>query len=175
MNRFRLFPPALALLFAVGCAGEEGAGTSPAPGPASGPAPSAPTLPVAPKPEAPAPAPEAKDDAAPAPTPPAEENKDEEKKAEEKPSLEAPKAEAGAVELSDEELANIKQLPADEQPLALKQAVCPVSDEHLGAMDAPIKVTAEGRTFFLCCKSCNDDVKSNPKAVLEKLDKLAKK
>ena len=35
----------------------------------------------------------------------------------------------------------------------------------------PIKVDAEGRTFYLCCKSCEDDVKKDPKGVLAKLDK----
>jgi YHS domain-containing protein len=38
-------------------------------------------------------------------------------------------------------------------------------------MDKPIKVTAEGRTFFLCCESCEDKVKSDPKGVIAKLDK----
>jgi YHS domain-containing protein len=176
-NRFRLFPSALALSLAIGCAGEEGAApaSAPSPGPAPAPAPSAaPKAAEPPKEAAPAPKEEAKDQA-PAPTPAADEKKAEDKKAEEKPSLEAPKADAGAAKLSDEELANVKKLPAGEQDAAIAQAVCPVSDEHLGAMDTPIKVTAEGRTFYLCCESCNGEVKSDPKAVIAKLDKLAKK
>jgi hypothetical protein len=92
------------------------------------------------------------------------------------PSLEGPKADAGpgdgkAVTLAGPEVANIKKLPADEQDAALKQLVCPVSGEHLGSMGVPVKVSAEDRTFYLCCKSCQDDVKSDPKGVIAKLDK----
>ena len=54
---------------------------------------------------------------------------------------------------------------------ALKQAVCPVSGEHLGSMGTPFKITAEGRTFYLCCDGCVDKVKEDPKGVLAKLDK----
>jgi hypothetical protein len=92
------------------------------------------------------------------------------------PSLEGPKTDAGsgdskAVKLTDAQMANIKELPADEQAAALKQAVCPVSGEHLGSMGTPVKVSAENRTFYLCCKSCQDDVKADPKGVIAKLDK----
>jgi len=92
------------------------------------------------------------------------------------PSLEGPKTDAShddgkPVQLTDAEIATIKTLPAVEQDLALKQAVCPVSGDHLGNMGAPFKIVAEGRTFYLCCKSCVDDVKANPKAVIAKLDK----
>jgi hypothetical protein len=95
------------------------------------------------------------------------------------PSLEGPKSDAGsgdgnAVKLTSSEEANIKKLPADEQEAALKQLVCPVSGEHLGSMGAPLKVTAENRTFYLCCKSCQDDVNADPKGVIAKLDKKCK-
>ena len=60
---------------------------------------------------------------------------------------------------------------AAEQDLALEQAVCPVSGEHLGKMGMPFKTAAGGRTFYLCCKNCEDDVKADPKAVIAKLDK----
>ena len=86
------------------------------------------------------------------------------------PAKEAPKG-ASNVKLTDEEVAEIKKLPAGEQVQALKQAVCPVSGEHLGEMGTPIKVTAEGKAFFLCCKSCKADVEKDPKAVLAKLPK----
>ncbi len=66
-------------------------------------------------------------------------------------------------------------MPAAEQEQALKQAVCPVSGEHLGAMDKPIKISAEGRTFFLCCDNCEAEVKKDAKAVIAKLDAKAAK
>ena len=81
----------------------------------------------------------------------------------------APKA--AAVSLSEDEVAEIKKLPAADQPLALAQLVCPVSDENLGSMEKPIKVTAKGQTFFLCCSGCEKKLKSDPDAVLAKLKK----
>jgi hypothetical protein len=77
---------------------------------------------------------------------------------------------AGAGGPSNDQLAAIKELPADEQPLAIKQNVCPVSGEALGSMGKPFKVSAEGRSFYLCCKSCEKELKADPKAVLAKLD-----
>lgn len=98
------------------------------------------------------------------------------KKADEPPAVEGPKAdnsgsEAKGGKLTAEELAAIKELPASEQGAAIAQAVCPVSNHHLGSMEKPVKVTAEGRTFYLCCESCEDKLKSDPKGVIAKLDK----
>jgi hypothetical protein len=100
----------------------------------------------------------------------------ESKKGDEAPKIEGPKAEgsksdAGAAKLTAEELAAIKQLPPAEQELATKQLVCPVSNENLGSMGKPVQVTAEGRTFYLCCKSCQKELTADPKAVIAKLDK----
>ena len=48
-----------------------------------------------------------------------------------------------------------------------------MSAHHLGSMGKPIKVTAEGRTFYLCCDDCEEKVKADPKGVIAKLDKAA--
>ena len=45
-----------------------------------------------------------------------------------------------------------------------------MSGDHLGSMGTPFKITAEGRTFYLCCDGCEDKVKEDPKGVLAKLD-----
>ena len=63
-----------------------------------------------------------------------------------------------------------RSCPRPSRTLALKQAVCPVSGQHLGSMGKPIKVTAEGRTFFLCCDELRGGFKKDPKAVIAKLD-----
>ena len=82
-----------------------------------------------------------------------------------------PKKEGASVEkLSDEEIAQIKKLPATEQPIALAQVVCPVSDEHLG-MAVPIKQVIGDKTFYICCSHCEEKVKSSPDTVLAKLKK----
>jgi hypothetical protein len=97
-------------------------------------------------------------------------------KADGPPAVEGPKTEtskseaAGAVKLTDKELASIKKLPDEEQKQAIAQAVCPVSDHHLGSMGQPVKVTAENRTFFLCCDDCQEELKKDPKAIVAKLN-----
>ena len=146
--------PALALALIVGCAAQEGEG--PATVETAKPAPGAPPVVAPSKDEAPNPAPTPSEPAAPIPS-----------ATDAAPAVEGPKA--GTVKLTDEEIANIKKLPADEQEAALKQAVCPVSGENLG-MDVPIKVSAEGRDFYICCGGCKDAVEKDPKGVLAKLD-----
>jgi hypothetical protein len=173
----RLCAPALALALIVGCT-EQGAGpgsdldTRPAPGGPAVPAPSTDEMPnpaktpstdEAPIPSATEVAPPVEgtpkvDDAPPADAP----------KTDDAPAVEGPSA--SQVEFTEDELANIKKLPADEQEAAIKQGVCPVSGENLG-MDVPIKVTAEGRTFYICCDGCNDEIEKDPKGVVAKLDK----
>jgi|GEM_PF-1108578 len=198
MDRFlRFWAPAAALGLIIGCAGEEGAETpaptttAPAPTPDEAPAP--PPVVEAPKTnEAPPLTPAESHEAEEANHPegseakPAEEPKAEEPKAEEPltpPQAEEPKAEepktdaapsldgpnASAAELSEDEIAEIKKLPAEDQALALAQAVCPVSGENLGSMDTPVKANIEGRDFFICCNGCMKKVKSDPKGVLATL------
>jgi hypothetical protein len=90
---------------------------------------------------------------------------------------EEPKKEGAAVDkpLSDEQLAEIKKLPADEQPIALAQKVCPVSHDALGGeMGVPIKQTIGDKTFYICCAGCEKTVKNKPDEVLAELAKLKK-
>lgn len=155
MDRILRFgAPALAMVLAMGCGAQEDTTATPAPEPGAS---SGTAKDAAPSP---APTPSAEQspskDASPAPS------------KEGAPGLEGPKT--SGVEFSPDEIANIKKLPADEAEVALKQGVCPVSDENLG-MDVPVKVTAEGRTFYLCCKSCEEAVTKDPKKYIAKLDK----
>jgi hypothetical protein len=85
------------------------------------------------------------------------------------PKGDASKAAPAKEALSADEIEEINKLPADERALALKQVICPSSGEHLGAMGVPLKVTAEGQTIFVCCKSCVKEVQANPKEMLDKL------
>ena len=64
-----------------------------------------------------------------------------------------------------------RSFPQSDANQALKQLLCPVSGENLGSMGVPLKVTAAGQTFFLCCKGCNKDVQDDPAAVVAKLKK----
>ncbi len=84
----------------------------------------------------------------------------------------APAPAAKTVSLTADEKGEIAKL-ADkaDQDSALAQATCPVSGENLGSMGVPIKVSAEGKTAYLCCKGCNKDFDKDPKAVFAKLGK----
>ncbi len=62
-----------------------------------------------------------------------------------------------------------KLSPADRK-LAEKQEICPVSDEALGSMGTPIKVTVEGRDVFVCCAGCEDELKKNFDEYVAKLE-----
>ena len=58
--------------------------------------------------------------------------------------------------------------PAD-RALAQKQRICPVTDEPLGAMGAPMKVSVQGRDVFVCCAGCKDPLTNDPATYLAKL------
>ncbi|MGV3662443.1 MAG: hypothetical protein ACO1TE_19825 [Prosthecobacter sp.] len=47
-------------------------------------------------------------------------------------------------------------------PPAYPLKKCVVSDEDLGSMGKPVKVTHEGTDVYLCCKSCAKDFKKEP-------------
>lgn len=57
---------------------------------------------------------------------------------------------------------------SDEQLIA-RQKLCPVTDEELGSMGAPIKVVVDGRPVFICCKGCEKALRSDPKKYLAKI------
>lgn len=50
-----------------------------------------------------------------------------------------------------------KDVPAD---YPLKK--CPISEEELGAMGKPVKVTHDGTDVYLCCKKCVKEFDKDP-------------
>ncbi|MHC4972165.1 MAG: hypothetical protein ACYTG3_07520 [Planctomycetota bacterium] len=64
-----------------------------------------------------------------------------------------------------------KGLSATDQALAKAQGTCPVSDEPLGSMGTPIKVTHGDKTAFLCCKGCEKKFHRNAEKYLAKVSK----
>ncbi len=66
--------------------------------------------------------------------------------------------------------AGLKALTEADRAAALKQKICPVSDEALGEMGKPPKITVEGREVFLCCTACEKKLRSDPKKYFAKLD-----
>ncbi len=60
----------------------------------------------------------------------------------------------------------IALLPVADRKVALAQRTCPVTGDLLGADGKPIKVQLRGRTVFVCCEGCRDDLKANPQKYL---------
>jgi hypothetical protein len=83
-----------------------------------------------------------------------------------KPTAAAPPA---GEKLTAEEMENIRRLPAADQPAAVAQRVCVVGGEPLGSMGVPRKVTAGGRSLFLCCKGCETEFQQKADEILRRL------
>jgi hypothetical protein len=62
-----------------------------------------------------------------------------------------------------------KGLALADRPRALLQTLCPVTDNPLGSMGVPPKITVRGRAVFLCCKACAAAVEADPDTYLAKL------
>ncbi len=83
-------------------------------------------------------------------------------------------AEDAATELSPQEAkiqAALAELPEGDRAAAEKQRICPVSEQRLGSMAKPIKITVKGQDVFLCCSGCENTIKGDPDAYLAKLNK----
>jgi YHS domain-containing protein len=70
---------------------------------------------------------------------------------------------------ASEEPSGLAELSAEDRELAKIQRICPVSGDVLGAMGKPFKTTIQGKTVFLCCEGCEQDLKDNPDKYLAKL------
>lgn len=69
----------------------------------------------------------------------------------------------------------LAELSPSDRALAEKQKICPVSGEALGGMGKPYKTTIKGKTVFLCCDACEEELKKNPDKYLAKLAAAEKK
>ena len=84
------------------------------------------------------------------------------KKVDEAPAVEGPKADAGRRETDGRRARRHQGIARRRTDRGDPQAVCPVSTHHLGSMEKPVKVTAEGRTFYLCCESLREGTQGRP-------------
>jgi hypothetical protein len=64
----------------------------------------------------------------------------------------------------------LAELPEDDRARAKEQKICPVSEEPLGSMGVPVKVTVKDRDVFLCCAGCQEAIEADPEKYLAKLD-----
>ncbi len=71
--------------------------------------------------------------------------------------------------------AALARLSLKDRQLAEEQVYCPETEQPLGAMGVPVKVTVNGQTVFVCCPSCVDDAKSHADQLLQKIADLKAK
>jgi hypothetical protein len=76
---------------------------------------------------------------------------------------------AFAQAMTSEIEANLASLSAEDHELAIKQKICPISEEPLGSMGAPIKVAVAGHEVFVCCEACEEPLKQDPTTHLAKI------
>jgi len=71
-------------------------------------------------------------------------------------------SQSGSQSAGDELFKAMSSLSDGDRELALKQKICPVSDEPLGSMGPPFKVQVQDQSVFLCCAGCEADFRSDP-------------
>lgn len=77
---------------------------------------------------------------------------------------------AAQTDVPPEVAAELANLPEEDRQLAAKQRICPVADGLLGSMGTPKKLTVEGREVFICCESCEEELRSDPEKYFAKID-----
>jgi membrane fusion protein, copper/silver efflux system len=94
------------------------------------------------------------------------------------PTMPPPMPLPGAPGLSPERLAKVLaglgKLSPEDRKRAVAQRLCPIQEKPLGLMGKPIEIKLDGRTVFLCCDSCMDDAKADPKGTLKKAEEYKK-
>jgi membrane fusion protein, copper/silver efflux system len=80
--------------------------------------------------------------------------------------------------LSPERLAKVRagldKLTPEDRKRAVAQRMCPVQEKPLGLMGKPVEIKLDGTAVFLCCASCEDEAKADPKGMLKKVEGFKK-
>jgi len=82
------------------------------------------------------------------------------------------KAEVG---LGDEVATERSKLSPEDRELVNAQDLCVSTEEPLGSMGAPIKLSIKGQPVFVCCASCKFKDEADPEKTLAKLEELKAK
>ena len=77
------------------------------------------------------------------------------------PASAGSKADQPAPTAADDSAPGLKELSKADRALAEKQKTCPVTDEPLGGMGKPVKLTVKGQVVFLCCEGCRAEFDKN--------------
>ncbi len=66
---------------------------------------------------------------------------------------------------SEADMAKIKnalaKLSPEDAVSAEKQHICPVTKEMLGTMGTPLKVDVKGKSIWICCEGCREELLAN--------------
>ena len=68
---------------------------------------------------------------------------------------------------SEEVRPGVYKVSASDQPFIAAQKNCPVMDEPLGGMGAPLKVHANGQAIYICCAGCAKKIADDPDKYLK--------
>jgi hypothetical protein len=69
----------------------------------------------------------------------------------------------------------LSRLSAADRRLAEAQKYCPIQQKNrLGSMGPPLKIELAGQPVLLCCGSCEDRARANPKKTLETVEQFKK-
>lgn len=69
--------------------------------------------------------------------------------------------------------ASFEALSAEDRVAATSQRFCPILTQNkLGSMGTPVKLSIDGTDVFLCCEGCRDKALSDPAQTLEKVKKF---
>jgi multidrug efflux pump subunit AcrA (membrane-fusion protein) len=71
--------------------------------------------------------------------------------------------------------AMLAKLSPEDRRLALEQGNCPETQQPLGAMGVPVKITLNTQPVFLCCPSCEDEAREHANETLSKVKELKAK
>jgi hypothetical protein len=75
----------------------------------------------------------------------------------------------GKAETVKREVTFVTELTREDLQESIKQKFCPVTDERIGSMGRPIKAVADGRHFYLCCPTCEDDAQERFDELFDKV------
>lgn len=85
-----------------------------------------------------------------------------------------PGAQAVTGERLAKTVAGLNQLPPGDRARAVAQRLCPVQKKPLGLMGRPVELALDGGPVFLCCASCEDDARADPKGTRQQAEAFKK-
>jgi RND family efflux transporter MFP subunit len=71
--------------------------------------------------------------------------------------------------------AALAKLGPEDRQIAEQQSLCPETENPLGEMGVPVKISVKGLPVFLCCKGCRDGALEHPDQTLAKIAELKAK